>query len=98
MDKNYIEVNRNAYDILASEYKEKYKNNDGANYFYSLLQNVVLKRRKNDNTRMLEVGPGTGTLLNVFENEGIRTVGVELSSNMASIARNTSKNSIIINK
>ncbi len=46
---------------------------------------------------MLEVGPGTGTLLNVFENEGIRTVGVELSSNMASIARNTSKNSIIIN-
>lgn len=46
MDKNYIEVNRNAYDILASEYKEKYKNNDGANYFYSLLQNVVLKRRK----------------------------------------------------
>lgn len=95
MDKNYIEVNRNAYDILASEYKEKYKNNDGANYFYSLLQDVVLKRRKNDNTRMLEVGPGTGTLLNVFENEGIRTVGVELSSNMALIARNTSKNSII---
>lgn len=97
MNKDYIEVNRKAYDILASEYKEKYKNNDGANYFYSLLKNVVLKRKKNDKTKMLEIGPGTGTLLNVFENEGIRTIGVELSSNMASIASCTSPNSIIIN-
>lgn len=95
--KDYIRINRNAYDILATEYKEKYKNNEGANYFYKLLEEFVLKRKKETITKMLEIGPGTGTLLKIFENNNIRTTAVELSSNMAAISKKTSPNSILIN-
>lgn len=97
MEKDYISVNKNAYDILAAEYKEKYKNNEGANYFHKLLEEFVLSRKKDDISKMLEIGPGTGTLLNIFENKNIRTIAVELSGNMASLAQEASPNSIIIN-
>ena len=44
-EKDYIEINRASYDIVAKEYKTKYKNNDGANKFYEILQEFVLNRR-----------------------------------------------------
>ena len=62
-EKNYIEINRTSYDIVAEEYKEKYKNNSGANKFYEILQEFVLSKKNKDNPKMLEIGPGTGTLL-----------------------------------
>jgi len=97
MDRDYISINRKAYDILASEYLEKYKNNEGANYFYKLIENFVLKRKKEPVSKMLEIGPGVGTLLDIFEKNNIITTAVELSSNMASIAKLSSPNSTIIN-
>lgn len=97
MEKDYISINKHAYDILAVEYKEKYKNNEGANYFYKLLEEFILSRKKEGISKMLEIGPGTGTLLNIFENNNMRTIAVELSGNMASIAQETSPNSVIVN-
>lgn len=97
MEKDYIQVNKKAYDILAAEYKEKYKDNTGANKFYNLLEEFILKRKKNSKVKMLEIGPGTGKLLEIFENQNIRTTAVELSQNMASLASLTSPNSVIIN-
>lgn len=97
MVKDYISINKKAYDILASEYKEKYKNNEGANYFYKILEDFVLKRKKESAIKMLEIGPGTGTLLKIFENHNIKTTAVELSENMATLAKQTSPNSVIIN-
>lgn len=96
-EKNYIEINRASYDIVAEEYKEKYKNNSGANKFYEILQEFVLSKKNKDNPKMLEIGPGTGTLLKLFEEKNFRTTAVELSKNMASLACEASNNSVIIN-
>jgi len=97
MSKNYIDINKKSYDLLALEYEEKYKNNEGANYFYKLIKDFVLKRRKKDFTNMLEIGPGTGKLLKTFEDNNIRTTAVELSKNMALLASKSSPQSTIIN-
>lgn len=96
-EKNYIEINKNAYDILAHEYKEKYKNNEGAKYFYDLIKNTIINRKKEKHLNMLEIGPGIGSLLNIFEENEFRTIGVELSNEMSKIAKKNSPNSIIIN-
>lgn len=96
-EKDYIEINKASYDIVAKEYKTKYKNNDGANKFYDILQEFVLNKKNDDFSKMLEIGPGVGTLLKIFEEKGFRTTAVELSENMASLACENSSNSVIIN-
>lgn len=97
-EKDYIEINRASYDIVAKEYKTKYKNNDGANKFYEILQEFVLNKKNNGSiSKMLEIGPGVGTLLRIFEEKDFRTTAVELSENMASLACENSSNSVIIN-
>lgn len=96
-EKDYIEINKASYDIVADEYKTKYKNNDGANKFYEILQEFVLTKKNNDISKMLEIGPGVGTLLKIFEEKEFRTTAVELSKNMASLACENSNNSVIIN-
>lgn len=96
-EKDYIEINRASYDIVAKEYKTKYKNNDGANKFYEILQEFVLNKKNNGISKMLEIGPGVGTLLRIFEEKNFRTTAVELSENMASLACENSSNSVIIN-
>ena len=96
-EKDYIEINRASYDIVAKEYKTKYKNNDGANKFYEILQEFVLNKKNNGISKMLEIGPGVGTLLRIFEEKDFRTTAVELSENMASLACENASNSVIIN-
>lgn len=96
-EKNYIEINKASYDIVANEYKAKYKNNDGANKFYKILKEFVLDKKKDGISKMLEIGPGVGTLLKIFEEKNFRTTAVELSKNMASLACEASPNSVIIN-
>lgn len=96
-EKDYIKINRASYDIVAKEYKTKYKNNDGANKFYEILQEFVLNKKNNGISKMLEIGPGVGTLLRIFEEKDFRTTAVELSENMASLACENSSNSVIIN-
>lgn len=96
-EKDYIEINKASYNIVAEEYKTKYKNNDGANKFYDILQEFVLNKKNDDFSKMLEIGPGVGTLLKIFEEKGFRTTAVELSENMASLACENSSNSVIIN-
>ena len=75
-EKDYIEINKASYDIVAKEYKSKYKNNVGANKFYDLLQKFVTSKKKNEISKMLEIGPGVGTLLKIFRNLGL-SISVE---------------------
>lgn len=96
-EKDYIAINKASYDIVAEEYKTKYNNNDGANKFYDILQKFVLNKKNEGISKMLEIGPGVGTLLKIFEEKGFRTTAVELSENMASLACENSSNSVIIN-
>lgn len=96
-EKDYIKINKNSYDIVAEEYKTKYENNEDANKFYDILQELVLNKKNSNISKMLEIGPGVGTLLKIFEEKGFRTTAVELSENMASFACENSINSVIIN-
>lgn len=96
-EKDYIEINKASYNIVAEKYKTKYKDNIGANKFYEILQEFVLNKKNTKVSKMLEIGPGVGTLLKIFEEKDFRTTAVELSENMASLACENSSNSVIIN-
>lgn len=97
-EENYIEINRSAYDTLATEYKTKYKFDAGANKFYNILKNIILNKKNNKNIKMLEIGPGVGTLMKMFEDNDFRTTAVELSKNMSEICSKTSPNTVVINQ
>lgn len=98
-ESDYIKINKQAYDIVASEYITKYSQNNGTAIFNELITNFIFKKRKNDNHmfNMLEIGPGVGNLLKIFENNNFKTTAVELSLNMAKLSKQNSPDSIIIN-
>lgn len=93
---DYIQMNQKAYDAVAEEYKNTYQNNAGAQQFYEILQELILSKKMAAESKMLEIGPGVGTLLKIFEEKGFRTTAVELSQNMASLACESSPNSVLI--
>jgi len=95
-EKDYIKINKASYNIVAEEYKTKYKDNIGAIKFYEILQEFVLNKKHTNISKMLEIGPGVGTLLKIFEEKGFRTTAVELSQNMASLACESSPHSVLI--
>ena len=41
VEEDYIKINRASYDIVAEEYKTKYKDNDGSIKFYEILEKFV---------------------------------------------------------
>lgn len=96
--KSYIQVNKIVYDTLAKEYAFRRDNlgrySESAEYLgHSLLKNVSLQ----NNLQVMEIGPGAGQILRYFEENGCRTVGVELSEEMCNLCRIQSPNSIVIN-
>jgi len=97
MEKLYIEINRQAYDLLATQYNER-TITDGHeikdNYWYDMLNRVILKR----NAEILEIGPGSGRNLKMFEAFGCNMTAVELSSEMCKVVEKRVPNCNIINK
>lgn len=97
MKNDYIIINKRAYDLLASEYdKRTITNNheikDG--YWYNILNNIELKK----DSKVLEIGPGSGRNLKMLESIGCNTTAVELSGEMSKVASRRSPNSKMINK
>lgn len=95
--KNYIDINRKAYDQLAKEYLKRKENPSQYEETTEYLGNSVLKYVRTQYPNVVEIGPGAGQLLAFFEKRNCRTIGIELSSSMAQIARKCSPKSIIIN-
>lgn len=54
------------------------------------------KSRFEQPIKVLEIGPGVGSILERFEKEGFRTFGVEICDKMANMARERSPNSFIV--
>jgi cyclopropane fatty-acyl-phospholipid synthase-like methyltransferase len=99
MDNEYIEKNRKAYNALASQYEYRLHNkSDYDDYFEKLVDEILLEVSPSDLINVLEIGPGAGEVLSVFENKGCRTTAVELSDEMCKLAKKTSNNTIIINQ
>lgn len=94
----YLEVNEKVYNQLAEEYllrREKPSKFEEATEYLgnSVFKYISKKSQKN----VLEIGPGAGQILSYFEEKGCRTIGIELSKNMADVAKQYSPQSIIIN-
>jgi len=96
--KNYIEVNRDAYDALCQDYEQRIMDKSqfetGANILAGNLLHVLRQRFKK--ITVLEVGSGSGEALAFFEQNGCGTIAVELSKNMASVAQRRATNTIFI--
>ena len=81
--KDIINVNRNAYNQLASEFSSR--ESDLANYKQNL--KAYISRFVKESESVLEIGPGTGHLLQILENLGCRTTAIELSGKMCELVK-----------
>lgn len=92
--KDIINVNRNAYNQLASEFNSR--ESDLANYKQNLKAYVSWFVKESES--VLEIGPGTGHLLQILENLGCRTTAIELSEKMCELVRKNSPKTVILNQ
>lgn len=97
MEELYIEINRQAYDLLATQYDDRTITKEHEikdDYWYDMLNRVILKK----NAEILEIGPGSGRNLKMFENFGCNMTAVELSGEMCKVVKKRVPNCNIINK
>ena len=95
MEKDYIKINKQVYNKLANEYESRTINNDYEvkdDYW----KNLFCKLIKKENIQVLEIGPGSGRILKLFDDLGCETTAVDISENMCKIAKKWSPNSNII--
>lgn len=94
-DKDYLKINKEAYNFLSEEYRERIKN-------YSESDKEIVYPFINDlkkifgKVNVLELGPGSGLALKFFIGAGFHTKAVEISENIAKLAKETSPESEII--
>lgn len=89
-----INMNRNAYNQLASEFSAR--ESDLVNYKQNL--KTYISRFVKGSESVLEIGPGTGHLLQILEDLGCRTTAIELSEKMCEFARKNSPKTVILNQ
>lgn len=94
--KKYIKANKKCYDVLAEEYMKRKNNKSVHEAKVEDLANFLLGNTNDDVLSFLEIGPGAGQTLRFFDSKGCKTVGVELSYKMATVAHNTSPNSLLL--
>ena len=92
--KDVINVNRNAYNQLASEFNSR--ESALANYKQNL--KAYISRFVKESESVLEIGPGTGHLLQILENLECRTTAIELSEKMCELVRKNSPKTVILNQ
>ncbi len=91
---NIINVNRKAYNQLAQEFNSRDERLESyEKELYTYISNYV----KNGDD-VLEIGSGTGRLLQILERLGCRTTAVELSEEMCKFSKKNSPNTILINQ
>ena len=97
MAKDYIQINKEVYDALATEYSFRRDNIGPYSESTEFLGNALLKYApKKRPLQVLEIGPGAGQILRFFEDNNCRTIGVELSAEMSKICRIQSPDSVVL--
>lgn len=95
---NYIEINRKAYNSLSHEYKIRGEVKSGYEETPSfLVDNILDVLPQNKVYNVLEIGPGSGEIVEEFEKKGNRTIAVELSIEISKIVKDKSPQTIVIN-
>lgn len=99
MEKEYIKINRKAYDDFAIQHAERHKKQGKYDLtdedWIKLLSEQLLAKNLINN--VLEIGPGTGRMLELFEEKlNCRTCAVELSKEMIKYAKIKSPRTLFI--
>ena len=96
MNKEYIEINKNAYELLANEYDTR-NYEVGYDFWNNIYDDLNLRNKKN--IEILEIGPGHGRNVKIFKqyiNE-LKITVLEISENMCNIIRKDNPDIQIIN-
>jgi len=94
----YINTNKQNYDKMAKKYKERHKSygvNEPKPEDY--LKVILNSLTKTNNLKSLELGPGSGEILECFEKNGIETTAIEISEEMVKVAKEKSPSTEFIN-
>jgi SAM-dependent methyltransferase len=92
---DYLEINKRAYDETAEEYKQRiswYEESDRK----ILAPFIKLLKEKFDKIKLLELGPGSGLALRFFEEAGMKTTAIDISSKIIEVAKEISPNTSFI--
>jgi len=95
---DYIELNKKAYDDLWGEYRERAVNKSVYETRPDILGWAVLKYAQKSFSKIsvLEIGPGSGEILEFFEKNNCDTLAIEISEKIAHLAMNRSPRSKFI--
>lgn len=95
MTDDYLEVNRQVYDCRANHYKDSQNDKrkissteDAVLPFTQYLKSLKLSNKK----RVLEIGPGAGIALRIFEREQFGLTAIDMSRKMIEASRNICPN------
>lgn len=94
MEKEYISINRNTYNELAKEYKERNYSVQDEFYINIMFHDLDFKPGK----KILEIGPGRGERLKNFCNYDLDVTAIELSEEMTKLCLQKAPKAKIINK
>ena len=96
MNKEYIEINKNAYEILANEYNTR-DHKIGYDFWNQIYDDLNLRNK--NNIEVLEIGPGNGRNIKIFKqyNNKLKITVLEISKNMCDILRKDNPDIKIIN-
>jgi len=92
----YSDLNRLAYDLLADEYRNRSYSPGPTQESPEYLAGLLAKHLLPSSRRVLELGPGSGEVLNALGKVAVDTVSVEISPRMAMIARQRAPNALIL--
>lgn len=100
--KDYVRRNQKIYDTLATKYLERIKNKSIYEIDFGYLVSYMIKHYFETYgklpAKVLELGPGAGEVLKIFDEKGCYTSAIEFSSKMADVAKKNSPHTIFILK
>ena len=87
MQKDYIEVNRQAYDQLSDDYRKRaLSRSEFESSPDEIIHHILQYAVKKQDLQVLEIGPGSGEVLKCFENRKCGTTAIDISKNIIDIA------------
>lgn len=92
----YSALNRLAFDLLAEEYECRSDSPGPSQESPEYLAGLLTSRLRKPIRRVLELGPGSGSVLAALGTVAEETVAVEISPKMAAVARKRAMNALVI--
>lgn len=95
-ERNYSDLNRLAYDLLAEEYRSRSDVPGLSQESPEYLANLLMSHLHPPVHRILELGPGSGDVLRALSSLATDTVAVEISPRMATLASQRAPKALVV--